>query len=112
MTDRPRADDEPASDDDAPELHNSEQDDEGEQTQTVAEDALRGMAREASPLDSVKVRSGIDDDSTQDLIDHMRDMEQSGRIDMDAYAGEENLDDNEDKYDESNRVDDLPSDGS
>jgi hypothetical protein len=112
MTDRPRADDEPASDDDAPELHNSEQDDEGEQTQTVAEDALRGMAREASPLDSVKVRSGIDDDSTQDLIDHMRDMEQSGRIDMDAYAGEENLDDNEDKYDDSNRVDDLPSDGS
>ena len=112
MTERPRADDERPSAEEAPELHNSEQDDEGEQTQTVAEDALHGMARDGSPLDSVKVRSGIDDDSTQDLIDHMRDMEQSGRIDMDAYAGEENLDDNEDKYGDENRVDDLPSDGS
>ena len=112
MPDRPRQSGERVSADDAPELHNSEQDDEGEQTQTVAEDALHGMARDASPLDSVKVHRGIDDDSTQDLIDHMRDMEQSGRIDMDAYAGEENLDDNEDKYGEENRVDDLPSDGS
>ena len=42
----------------------------------------------------------------------MRDMEQSGRIDMSAYAGEENLDDNEDKYGDETRVDDLPSDGS
>jgi hypothetical protein len=31
---------------------------------------------------------------------------------MDAYAGEENLDDNDDKYDDDQRVDDLPSDGS
>ena len=38
-------------------------------------------------------------------------MEQSGRIDMDAYRGEPNLDDNEDKYSESNKVDDLPGDG-
>jgi hypothetical protein len=99
------------SSDDAPEMHNDEQDDEGEQTQTVAEDALRGKAREASPLDSVKVRSGIDDDSTQDLIDHMRDMEQSGRIDMSAFAGEPNMDDNEDKYGEDNKIDDLAGDG-
>jgi hypothetical protein len=112
MIDRPRQSGERVSADDAPELHNAEQDDEGEQTQTVAEDALNGMARAASPLDSIKVHGGIDDDSTQDLIDHMRDMEQSGRIDMGAYAGEENLDDNEDKYGEDNRVDDLPSDGS
>ena len=111
MTDRPRQSGERVSADEAPELHNSEQDDEGEQTQTVAEDALHGMARDASPLDSTKVHRGIEDDSTQDLIDHMRDMEQSGRIDMDAYAGEDNLDDNEDKYGEENRVDDLPSDG-
>jgi hypothetical protein len=95
------------------EFDNAEQDDEPEQSQTLADEALRGGAREHSPLDSEKVPGGeIDDDSTQDLIDHMRDMEQSGRIDMDAYAGEENLDDNEDKYGEENRVDDLPSDGS
>lgn len=99
------------SSEDAPETDNDEQDDERSQSQTVAEEA-RNKDGEASPLDSVKVHGGIDDDSTQDLIDHMRDMEQSGRIDMDAYAGEENLDDNEDKYGDENRVDDLPSDGS
>jgi hypothetical protein len=95
----------------APETHNDEQDDHLSQAQEVAEEA-RNYRSERSPLDSEKVGGGIDDDSTQDLIDHMRDMEQSGRIDMDAYAGEENLDDNEDKYGEENRVDDLPSDGS
>jgi len=99
------------SSEDAPELHNDEQDDESSQAQSVAEEA-RNKDGETSPLDSTKVHRGIDDDSTQDLIDHMRDMEQSGRIDMGAYAGEENLDDNEDKYGEENRADDLPSDGS
>ena len=106
MIDRPRTDNDP-------EFENAEQDDESEQTQTVADEALRGGARAHSPLDSEKVRGGeIDDDSTQDLIDHMRDMEQSGRIDMSAFAGEPNMDDNEDKYGEDNREDDLPSDGS
>ena len=95
----------------APETDNDEQEDERSQAQFVAEEA-RNKDGEASPLDSIKVTGGIDEDSTQDLIDHMRDMEQSGRIDMDAYAGEENLDDNEDKYGDENRVDDLPSDGS
>ena len=98
--------------DQAPELHNDEQDDHLSQAQEVAEEA-RNKDGEASPLDSVKVNSGIDDNSEQDVIDHMRDMEQSGRIDMDAYAGEPNFDDNEDKYGEDSKVDkDLPSDGS
>jgi hypothetical protein len=105
MTDRKLADDV------APETFNDEQEDEDSQAQSIAEEA-RNKDAFSSPLDSTKVNGGIDDDSTQDLIDHMRDMEQSGRIDMDAYAGEENLDDNEDKYGEENRVDDLPSDGS
>ena len=95
----------------APETHNDEQDDHLSQAQEIAEEA-RNRNGERCPLDSSKVHGGIDEDSTQDLIDHMRDMEQSGRIDMDAYAGEENLDDNEDKYGDENRVDDLPSDGS
>ena len=99
--------------DNDPEFDNAEQDDEPEQSQTVAEEALRGSAREASPLDSEKVPGGeIDDDSTQDLIDHMRDMEASGRIDMSAFEGEENHDDNEDKYGQATRIDDYPSDGS
>ena len=94
----------------APETHNDEQDDEQSQAQRIAEEA-RNKDAEASPLDSVKVTGGIDDDSTQDLIDHMRDMEQSGRIDMSAYAGEPNMDDNEDKYGEDNKIDDLAGDG-
>ena len=96
--------------DEAPELHNSEQDDELEQAQTVAEEAGYKDA-EHSPLDSIKVTNGDDADAAQDLIDRMRDMEQSGRIDMGAYRGEPNLDDNEDKYASENREDDLRSDG-
>jgi hypothetical protein len=114
MTDRPRQSGERTDDDQAPELHNSEQDDEQWQTHTIAEDALRGEARRASPLDSIKPDDdgGIMDDSTQDLIDKMRDMEQSGRIDMGAFAGEPNHDDNTDKYGDENKLDDLPGDGS
>jgi len=117
MTDDPRQGARPEDDAEnfgKPELHNAEQDDEGEQTQTVAVDALEGEARQGSPLDSIKSdnSSGVMDDSTQDLVDHMRDMEQSGRIDMSAYRGEPNMDDNEDKYAPENKIDDLPSDGS
>lgn len=114
MTDRPRQSGERTSVEEAPELNNAEQDDELEQAQTIADEALAGGARDASPLDSEKVdeEGEIMDDSTQDLIDKMRDMEQSGRIDMGAYLGEPNMDDNEDKYGEENREDDLPSDGS
>jgi hypothetical protein len=45
------------------------------------------------------------DDSTQDTIDRMRDMESSGRIDMDAYRGEPNHDDNVDKYGKARKPD-------
>lgn len=85
--------------DNDPEIENAEQDEELEQTHSVAEDALRGEARAPSPLDSLKVHGGIDEsDAEQDLIDKMRDMERSGRIDMGAFEGEPNLDDDEDKY--------------
>ena len=111
MTDRPR--DERIGAEQAPELHNAEQDDEPEQAHTVAAEA-RNKDAEASPLDSSRndEPGEVMDDSSQDLIDKMRDMEQSGRIDMGAYRGEPNMDDNEDKYGEENRLDDLPSDGS
>lgn len=99
----------------APEAHNSEQDDEPSQAHTLAEEALSGRVFDhGDPLESVKPKGSDydDEDSTQDLVDHMRDMEASGRIDMGAYLGEDNMDDNEDKYGEENRLDDLPSDGS
>jgi len=96
MTDRPRQN----SAEEAPELHNAEQDDELGQAQTVADEALAGGARAASPLDSLKPdeQGEVMDDSSQDLIDKMRDMEQSGRIDMGAYRGEPNHDDEDETY--------------
>ena len=95
MTDRPRT-----SAEEAPELHNAEQDDELSQAQTIADEALAGGARESSPLDSIKpdYDDELMDDSTQDLIDKMRDMEQSGRIDMGAFSGEPNHDDEDGMY--------------
>lgn len=97
----------------APETHNSEQDDESSQAQTVASQARgRDPGDYGSPLDSRKKRDADDDgDSSQDLVDHMRDMEQSGRIDMGAYRGEETMDDNEGAYGDAGNPDpDLPSD--
>ncbi|MFM5931379.1 MAG: hypothetical protein ACKOPQ_10755 [Novosphingobium sp.] len=89
----------------APEAHNVEQDDEMAQAQQVAEDS--GMASDASPLDSEKVGSGIEGEDTQDLIDHMRDMEESGRIDMSAFAGEPNMDDEDETYGEGHDPDEV-----
>src|SRR3546814_14125247 len=79
MIDDPRK-----SEADAPEARNREQDDEAAQAQSVAEAARR----EARLEDSDKQPSGDAGDDAQDLVDHMRQMERSGRIDMDAYRGE------------------------
>lgn len=101
MTDRERP-----SAEEAPELHNAEQDDEPSQAQRVAGEA-RTKSAEASPLDSVKPEDQGDlmDDASQDLIDRMRDMEQSGRIDMGAYRGEPNMDDEDETYGEGHDPD-------
>jgi hypothetical protein len=79
-----------------PEAHNDEQDPVGTQAQDVADAARREDSRTTSPLESTK--PGGDDydpapDSTGDLIDEMRRMEGEGRIDMSAFAGEPNHDD-------------------
>lgn len=91
---------EPRDQDQAPELHNSEQDDEDAQAQTIADEALHGGRSKNSPLDSRKSpdEGEVMDDASQDLIDLMRDMEQSGRIDMRAYRGEPNMDDEDETY--------------
>ena len=91
--------------DQAPELHNDEQDDHLSQAQEVAEEA-RNKDGAASALDSIKVNGGIDDNSAQDVIDRMRDMEQSGRIDMGAYRGEPNHDDEDEAYGDAIDADD------
>jgi hypothetical protein len=80
----------------APELVNDEQEEESSQAQTVTDQA---MVRNTSVLgldDTEKVTTGDISDDSQDLIDHMRQMETSGRVDMDAYAGEPDHDDDQD----------------
>ena len=84
----------------APETHNDEQDDHLSQAQSVAQDAESLTPDTSSPTESEKGPNSSDlmNDSTQDTVDHMRDMESSGRIDMDAYRGEPNMDDDSGKY--------------
>ncbi|MXO52101.1 hypothetical protein GRI42_12380 [Erythrobacter gaetbuli] len=86
----------------APETHNDEQDDHRSQAQEVAEQARSLTSETHSPTESEKGpnSSGLMGDSTQDTVDHMRDMESSGRIDMGAFRGEPNMDDNAGKYGE------------
>jgi hypothetical protein len=101
-----------------PEVHNDEQDKTGEQAQDVAQDARREDSRTSSPLESTKPDpSGYDPapDSTGDLIDEMRRMEGEGRIDMSAFAGEPNHDDEPETYGSETTDDDdaewLAADG-
>ena len=97
----------------APETHNDEQDDHRTQAQQVAEDAQGTTIETGSPTESVKSdnSAGLMGDSTQDTVDHMRDMESSGRVDMGAYRGEPNHDDNVDKYGKAHKPDGLRGDG-
>jgi hypothetical protein len=84
-----------------PEAHNDEQDPVGEQAQDVAADARREDSRTSSPLESTKPDADPYDpapDSTGDLVDEMRRMEGAGAIDMSAFAGEPNHDDEPGTY--------------
>ncbi len=84
-----------------PEVHNGEQDPTGSQAQDVAEDAMREDSHTSSPLESTKPDSNDYDpapDSKADLVDEMRRMEGSGTIDMSAFAGEPNHDDEPETY--------------
>lgn len=91
--------DRPAPDDDLPPIEdNSEQDESGTQAQDIADDALL----RTSDLSEDSERGGrpnpaqIIPDDTEDLVEKMNAMDRSGRIDMDAYAGEPQMDDEDD----------------
>ena len=84
-----------------PEAHNSEQDARGEQAQDVAADARTEESRAASPTESTKPASNDLNPApanAPDLIDEMRRMEGEGRIDMSAFTGEANHDDEPETY--------------
>ena len=97
----------------APETHNDEQDDHRSQAQEVADQAQDGTHVIASPTESLKVATSSSNllGEGADMIDQMRDMEDSGAIDMDAFANEPNHDDNVDKYGAENKLDGLRGDG-
>jgi hypothetical protein len=96
MTDRERqAEQDP---DLSPEVVSDEQEEESAQAQTIADEALDRATSGFDLDESEKVPSGDDSDDVQDLVDHMHQMETSGRIDMDAYRGERNDDEEEGRY--------------
>ena len=95
----------------APENHNAEQDDGPEQAQQLADEAVGRSPGEFETEESEKVSTGDESDDVEDLVDHMKQMVGSGRIDNSAYRGEPNLDDNEDKYGPGSKVDNLRGDG-
>lgn len=85
----------------APETHNDEQDDHRSQAQEVAEQAQQHAHSAAGATEGMKVESTSVDGvagSETDMIEEMREMEDTGRIDNGAFAGEPNHDDNTAKY--------------
>ena len=93
----------------APELHNFEQEDEGAQAQTLADEALgRAPVGDYALGDTEKVNAGDDAGGVPDLVDHMNQMTTSGRIDMSAFRGERNDDDEDGMLGEQGIEDDFP----
>lgn len=85
----------------APENYNDEQIDLPSQAQQVAAQARDHANFVAGSTESEKVETpdvdGVAGHET-DVIDQMRDMEETGEIDNGAFEGEPNHDDNVDKY--------------
>ena len=79
----------------APEVHNSEQEDEDAQAQIFAEEALGRRSAFAARASEQVPAPGDDSGGTPDLVDRMNQMVSSGRIDMSAYRGERNDDDDD-----------------
>ena len=94
----------------APENENSEQVDSYSQAQTVTEQA-KDRATSILGTNSEHVESSMNAPDAQDLVDHMKQMDNGNTVDMSAYAGEPNHDDNVDKYGKPSKLDGLRGDG-
>lgn len=86
------------SEDVTPETVNDEQQDAENQAQSVADDALAKSTSVLGLGESKKPSGGLNPLDVPDLVDHMKQMDTSGTIDMSAYDGEDNMDDLENKY--------------
>ena len=94
----------------APETHNDEQDDHRAQAQEVSEQAQDRSSR-VFGSDTSHVDSAFNAPDAQDVYDHMKQMTNGNTVDMSAYAGEPNHDDNVDKYGSPSKLDGLRGDG-
>ena len=114
QTDNPADTGEDAADDTlAPENRNTSQDDEPEQAQALADEALgrgRHHAYDETDLGDTERAPGQGDDegSAPDLVDTMKQMVTNGRIDMSAFRGERNDDDEEGSLGDAGLEDDWP----
>lgn len=82
-----------------PDEQNAEQVETGTQAQDVASDAMLAdldLAEESEPGGKANPAQLIPGDMP-DLVDKMKEMRRSGTIDMDAFAGEDNMDDEDGK---------------
>ena len=100
-------------DDLAPETVNNEQQEDETQAQSVTDEARVHSVSVLSLEQSEKLSNSLNPAQEQDLVEHMRQMDTSGTIDMSAYAGEETHDDLEGKYGRAAAADpDLADDDS
>src|SRR5689334_22234814 len=87
-----------------PDRDNAEQNEEGKQAQDVADEALNGEPQEVADSESGSPASIADvvPRDVPDTVENIENMLHSGRIDMGAFEGEENMDD-EDEDEEYTR---------
>ena len=82
-----------------PDRDNSEQNEDGMQAQDVAEEALHGddfVIADSVPGSPDNPADLVPRD-VPDLVDNLKGMLNSGRIDMGAFEGEENMDDEDEE---------------
>lgn len=96
------------AEDDAPEIDNVEQDDEPAQAQEVARQARgRGETLGLSPSGKGPTGGG---GAVEDLVDHINQMDRSGKLDYSAYRGERNDDDEAGLFGQASEEDDDSGD--
>ena len=80
-----------------PDLQNSEQNEEGTQAQDVAEEALHPQLGEESEPGGKPDPADLVPRDVPDLVDKEEEMLRTGRIDLDAFEGEEMMDDEDEE---------------
>lgn len=78
-----------------PDLQNSEQNEQGTQAQDIAEEARHLQLGEESEPGGKANPADLVPRDVPDLVEKEEEMLRSGRIDMDAFEGEEMMDDEE-----------------